>query len=99
MTTVVDPYQNMRAPDVYGRVWRACESGLALNKACMSRFIMFVLENRIEVTALSAFDPKFRNSLVECMVRIKPEQFEAFERETGGKLRELPKLNLNSGTK
>lgn len=97
MTRTVDPYEDHRKPDVYGRVWLGCESGLALTKASMTRFIMFILENHIGVSDLHAFDRRFKGSLVMCIVHLRPDQVEAFERETGGKLQQLPTINLNCG--
>jgi hypothetical protein len=82
-------------PDIYGRVWMHCESGLALNKASMSRFIMYVLTNKIEIGQIYAFNPNFKNSLVIASIRIRPDQIEAFERETKGKLRQPPEVHLN----
>ena len=84
-------------PDIYGRVWMHCESGLSMTKASMSRFIMFVLKNRVELGNLYAFDPRYERSLVLASVRLRPDQFEAFEKETGGKLRKPPVIQLNSG--
>ena len=86
----------MNEPDVYGRVWRHCESGLMLTKTSMTRFIMFVLENHIEIGTLYAFDPTFHRSLVVASLRLRPDQFGAFERETGGKLRLPRTIKLNS---
>lgn len=86
-----------REPDIYGRVWMHCESGLALTKASMTRFIMHVLENRIEIGQIYAFNPKFKGSLVLATLLLRPDQFEEFEKATGGKLREPPVIHLNSG--
>lgn len=82
-------------PDIYGRIWMHCESGLALNKASMSRFIMFVLENNIKIGSLYAFNPRYKNSLVLATVCLKPDQIEQFEKETKAKLRQPPEVNLN----
>lgn len=83
-------------PDIYGRVWMHCEEGLALNKASMARFMLFCLTNRVEIGQVDAFNPRYRNSAVLASVRLRPEQFTAFEAETGGKLREPPRIKLNS---
>lgn len=84
-------------PDHLGRVWRHCESGLSLTAASLSRFMLFALRNRVEVGEVYAFSPKYIRSLVLASVRLRPDQFEAFERETGGTLREPPRAHLNSG--
>lgn len=80
--------------DVYGRVWRHCEEGLSMTKASMARFMMFCLQNRIEIGSVDAFNPNYRGSLVMAAIRIRPDQTVAFERETGGKLRLPPRLAL-----
>lgn len=85
-------------PDLYGRVWMHCEEGLSMTKASTSRLLMFCLANRVEFGSLFAFDPTYRGSLVVAAVRLRPDQFAAFEAETGGKLREPPKIKLNSAT-
>lgn len=84
--------------DFYGRVWRNCESGLSLTKASMGRFIMFVLRNNVEIGDLYVFDPKFHGSRVLASLRLRPDQFEAFEQETGGKLRKPAKIDLNTNS-
>lgn len=81
-------------PDPFGRVWMHCESGLAQTKASMARLMMFVLANNVELGSVMAMG-KHRGALVIVSVRLKPEQFEAFERETGGTLRTPPKIKLN----
>lgn len=86
-----------KEPDIYGRVWMHCESGLALTKASMTRFIMHVLENRIEIGQIYAFNPKYKGSLVLATLLLRPDQFEEFEKAAGGKLREPPVIHLNSG--
>lgn len=83
-------------PDLYGRVWMHCEEGLSMTKASASRLMMFCLANRVEFGSLYAFDPTYRGSLVVAAVRLRPDQFASFEAETGGKLREPPKIKLNS---
>lgn len=81
--------------DVYGRVWRHCESGLALTKASMSRFIMYCMKNRVEIGDMYAFDPEYHGSAIIASVRLRPDQFEHFESETGGKLTRPPVICLN----
>lgn len=84
-------------PDPFGRVWMHCEEGLNMSNASLARFMKFCLTRNVEIGSVSAFQPSYRLSAVMAAVRLKPEQFEAFERETGGKLREPPKITLNSG--
>ncbi|WP_449043703.1 hypothetical protein [Paracoccus versutus] len=81
--------------DHYGRVWRHCEEGLTMTKASMARFMMFCLSNHVEIGDVYAFNPKYRGSQVLASIRIRPDQIEAFERDTGGKLRRPPRLVLN----
>ena len=96
-----EPLHDCRCPepgseaDHYGRVWRHCEEGLCMTKASMARFMMFCLANRVEIGDVYAFDPRFRGSQVIAAIRINPDQIEAFERETGGKLRRPSRLVLN----
>jgi hypothetical protein len=85
-------------PDYAGRVWMHCEEGLSLSKASMSRFVMFCLTNRIEIGDIYPFAPDYPRSQVSASVRLKPEQFAAFEAETGGKLRKPPRISLNSSS-
>ena len=82
--------------DPGGRVWMHCESGLTLTKASMSRFVMFCLTNNIEIGSIHPFNHRFPRSQVSAAVRLRPDQFEAFTRETGGALRNPPELSLNS---
>lgn len=81
--------------DHYGRVWRHCEKGLSMTKASMARFMMFCLANRVELGDVYAFDPRFRGSQVIAAIRIHPDQIEAFEAATGGKLRRPARIVLN----
>jgi len=81
--------------DFQGRVWRHCEEGLSMSKASMARFMMFVLKNDIEIGDVYAFNPGFERCQVLASIRIRPDQIEAFERETGGKLRRPPRVVLN----
>lgn len=89
--------QSMTKPDPYGRVWMHCEEGLSLSKASMARFVMFCLTNNVVIGDIYPFNYRYRNSQVSASVRIKPEQFAAFEAETGGKLRDPPKLSVRGG--
>lgn len=75
-----------------------CEKGLSMSKAIMTRFVMFCLTSNVEIGQLHPFDYQHRNSQVSASVLIRPDQFEAFEAETGGKLREHPRLSLNSSS-
>lgn len=83
-------------PDPAGRVWMHCEQGLTYTKASVARFVMFCLGNNVEIGDLYAFDPTFRGSQVLAAIRIRPDQFDAFEAETGGKLRKPPNVTLNA---
>lgn len=85
-------------PDYAGRVWMHCEEGLSLSKASMSRFVMFCLTNRIKIGDIHPFAPNYPHSHVSASVLLKPEQFAAFEAETGGKLRKPPRISLNSSS-
>lgn len=84
-------------PDPFGRVWMHCEEGLSMSKASLARFMVFCLTNRVEMGSVSAFQPSYSRSSVLASVRLKPEQFADFERETGGKLRKPPRVKLNAG--
>ena len=90
--------QNAQKPDPYGRVWMHCEEGLTLSKASMSRFVMYCLTHNVEIGDIHPFNYRYPRSQVSASVRIRPEQFEAFEVETGGKLRKPPRISLNSST-
>lgn len=82
-------------PDPFGRVWMHCESGLNMSNASLARLLKFCLANNVKIGSIDAFQPKYSRSAVCASVRLRPEQFEAFERDTGGKLREPPKIKLN----
>jgi hypothetical protein len=84
-----------QTPDHFGRVWMHCEEGLSYSKASMSRFMMFVLKHQIEIGSIYAFNPKYERSAVLASIKLKPEQFDAFEKETGGKLRLPARLAVN----
>lgn len=88
--------QEEKPEDYAGRVWMHCEEGLALTKASMARFVMFCLANRIEIGDIYAFNPEYPRCTVLAAIRIRPDQFAAFEAETGGKLRKPPVIKLNS---
>lgn len=89
---------NALKEDHHGRVWMHCEEGLSMTKASMSRFVMFCLRNSIEIGMIHPFNPRYERCAVLASVRLKPDQFEAFEKETGGRLREPPLLSLNSSS-
>lgn len=82
-------------PDPWGRVWMHCEEGLNLSKASMARFVVHCLQNNIEIGRLDPINPNFSRSLVCASVKLKPCQFKEFEKQTGGKLSEPPKLTCN----
>lgn len=87
--------QEAKPADLHGRVWMHCESGLSMTKASTARFMMFCLKNNVEIGSVYAFNGNYAGSLVLAAVRLRPDQFEAFERETGGKLRKPPKIKVN----
>lgn len=82
-------------PDVYGRVPMVCESGLAMTKASMSRFVMFCLTHGVEILQIHPFNRNFHGCHVSASVRIVPDLIPEFERETGGKLKPPATINLN----
>lgn len=90
--------KNAQKPDPYGRVWMHCEEGLGLSKTSMARFVMHCLTNNIEIGDIYVFDYRYHNSRVSASVRLRPEQFEEFERETKGKLRKPQLMSLNSSS-
>jgi len=77
-------------PDPLGRVWMHSEEGLIFTERCLGRLMMHCMANGIEVGTVWAFNPKYRRSQVCASVRLRPDQFEEFEKETGGKLRKPP---------
>lgn len=85
-------------PDYAGRVWMHCDEGLNLSKASMSRFVMFCLCNKVEIGSIHPFNASYPRSQVSAAVRIHPDQIEAFEAETGGKLRKPPRVSLNASS-
>lgn len=91
--------QEQSKPDPFGREWMHCDEGLAMTKASMARFMLFCLRNRVEIGMCDAFNPRYHNSAVMASVRLRPDQFDAFERETGGKLRKPPLIKLNCDTR
>lgn len=78
-----------------GRVWMHCEEGLTLTNASMARFMMFCLTENIEIGEVYPFNRKYPRSLVLATVRLREDQFEAFEAKTGGKLRKPPVIQLS----
>lgn len=88
--------QREKPEDYAGRVWMRCEEGLSLSKASMARFMMFCLSNNVEIGSVHAFNARYKRSLVLATVRLRPDQFAAFEDATGGKLRKPPVINLNA---
>ena len=66
-----------------------------MSNASLARFMSFCLKNNVKLGSVDAFQPSYSRSRVMAAVRLRPEQFDAFERETGGRLSEPPKLNLN----
>lgn len=87
--------QEADKPDHAGRVWMHCEQGLSLTKASMARFMVFCLENSIQVGDVFAF-ARYPRSSVMAAVRLQPCLFEEFERVTGGELQKPPRVKLNS---
>lgn len=83
------------SPDARGRVWMHCESGLSMSKACMGRFMNFCLSNCVELGEVHPVNPRFARCQVLATLRIRPDQFAAFEAETGGKLTKPPRIVLN----
>ena len=69
-----------------------------MSKASMTRFVMHCLTNNIEIGQIHPFNYHYRNCQVSASVRLKPEQFEDFERETKGRLRKPPRISLNSSS-
>lgn len=82
-------------PDIYGRVPKVCESGLAMTKASMSRFVMFCLERGVEILQIHPFNRNFKGCHVSAAVMIHPDQIADFEKMTGGKLEDPATINLN----
>ena len=79
-----------------GRVWMHCHAGRSLTKASMARFVMFCLTNDIEIGVIHPFNYRFPRSLVSASVRMRPDQFDEFERKTGGKISKPPRISLNT---
>lgn len=82
-------------PDVYGRVPKVCESGLAMTKASMTRFVMFCLENGVEIMQIHPFNRNYKGCHVSAAIMIKPDMVCDFEAATGGKLCDPATINLN----
>lgn len=83
-------------PDPFGRVWMHCESGLRFNKASVSRFVMFCMENDIEIGSIHPFDRHYPSSVVMASVLIKPDLIAPLEAAARCKLRPPPRIKLNS---
>lgn len=66
-----------------------------MTKASMARFMMFCLKNHVEIGEIYAFNPNYHGCQVIASVRLKPDQFEAFEKETKAKLSLPPRVVLN----
>lgn len=84
--------------DYAGRVWMHCDEGLSLSKASMTRFVMHCLTNNMEVGVIHPMTPHYKNSQVSASVRLRPDQFEEFERVTKGKLQKPPLVSFNSSS-
>lgn len=72
-----------------------CEEGLNFSKASMTRFIMFCLENNVEITSLHPFNRNYKGCQVSAVIRIHPTLIEPFEKETLGRLRNPIEIKLN----
>ena len=83
------------SPDRQGRVWMHCDSGLTLTKASMGRLMVYCLSNRVEFGDIWPVSPAYPRSQVCIALRLRPDQFEDFEKETGGKLQKPPRISLN----
>lgn len=81
--------------DPWGRVWMHCDQGLNLSKASMARFMMFCLTSNVEFGSIRAFAPEYPRCQVSAAIRIHPSLIAEFEKQTGGKLHEPPKIKLN----
>lgn len=78
--------ESQSKPDPFGRVWMHCEQGLSMSNASLARFLSFCLKNNVKIGDMHALNPRYPRSHVTASVLLKPSQFEAFEKETGGKL-------------
>jgi len=87
--------QEQEKPDVFGRVWMHCDSGLSMSKKSTLSLIQFILKNRLEVGSFYALEPSFSRSQVCVSVKIHPDLIPDFERETGGKLSRPPTIKLS----
>lgn len=74
--------------DIMGRKWMHCEEGLSYTKSSMTRFIMYCLGNDVEIGDIWVFNKNYKGSAVIVSVKLRPDQFDDFEKETKGKLRE-----------
>lgn len=66
-----------------------------MTKASMARFMIYCLKNSVEIGEVYAFNPRYHGSMVIASIRLRPDQFDDFERETGGKLAPPPHIVLN----
>jgi len=67
-----------------------------MTKASMSRFVMHCLRENIEIGDIRPFDHRWDRCQVSASVRLRTDQFDEFESATGGKLREPPRISINS---
>lgn len=89
--------QEQTKPDPFGRVWMHVEEGLTFTEKSVARLMMHCMANGIEVGQVWAFNPRYPRSQVSATVRLRPDQFEEFERATKGKLRKPPVVRVNVG--
>ena len=82
-------------PDVYGRIPMICESGLSMTKASMMRFVMYCLQENVEILSLHPFNRNYKGCHVSAAVRIHPDQIDDFQIATGGTLSKPHTINLN----
>lgn len=83
-------------PDPHGRIWMHCEEGLNYSAASLSRFMLFILANNIELGSVYAFaGGKYPREQVCAAVLIHPDKITMFEVEVRAKLRKPPTLVLN----
>jgi hypothetical protein len=90
--------QEATQTDPFGRVWMHCNEGLIFTEKSIARFMMHCLANCIEIGTVHAFNPKYKACQVSASVKLRPDQFEAFEKATGGKLRKPAVARVNGGS-